>query len=102
MPLLLERSRSEEARLSAAAKGNGVEPAEFARQLVANQLTPISYERLGGDDENAAAIALLQGWIRDEATDDPEETQQAEIEIEEFKRQLNANRVETGERLHFL
>ena len=101
MPLLLELSLSEEARLSAAAERNGVEPAELARQLVANNLPPVPDECLGGDRENAAAIALLQGWMRDEATDDPVVIRQAEIELEELKRKLNANRAETGERLLF-
>jgi hypothetical protein len=51
------------------------------------------------DAENAAAIALLKSWREQDATDDPEEPHKAEEELAEFKRNLNANRAATGERL---
>ena len=51
------------------------------------------------DAENAAAIALLKSWREQEATDDPEEISKAEEDLAEFKRRMNANRTETGERL---
>ena len=51
------------------------------------------------DAENAAAIALLKSWREQDATDDPEEIRQAEEELAEFKRNMNANRAATGERL---
>jgi len=50
------------------------------------------------DAENAAAIALLRAWREEDATDDPEEIRKAEQELEEFKRNINANREVTGER----
>jgi hypothetical protein len=50
------------------------------------------------DAENAAAIALLQSWREQDATNDPEEIRQAEEELAEFKRNMNANRAATGER----
>jgi hypothetical protein len=51
------------------------------------------------DAENAAAIALLKAWREQDATDDPEEVRKAEEELAEFKRNMNANRAATGERL---
>ena len=51
--------------------------------------------------QRAAAIALLQSWLENERTDDPEEIRKAEEELEEFKRNMNANRAATGERLLF-
>lgn len=51
------------------------------------------------DAENAAAIALLKSWREQDATDDPEEIRKAEEELAEFKRNMNANRAATGERL---
>ena len=51
------------------------------------------------DAENAAAIALLRSWREQDATDDPEELRKAEEELAEFKRNMNANRAATGERL---
>lgn len=54
------------------------------------------------DAENAAAIALLESWREKDATDAPEEIRRAEEELEEFKRNMNANRATTGERLVYL
>ena len=51
------------------------------------------------DAENAAAIALLQSWREEDATNDPEEIRVAEEDLAEFKRNMNANRIATGERL---
>ena len=53
------------------------------------------------DAENAAAIALLDFWLQQDATDDPEEIRKADEEFEELRRNLNANRAATGERLVF-
>lgn len=46
-------------------------------------------------------IALLEQWIA-EAPTDPEEIKRANEELEEFKRNLNRNRLMTGERPLFL
>ena len=51
------------------------------------------------DTENAAAIALLKSWREQDASDDPEELLKAEAELIEFKRNMNTNRLVTGERL---
>jgi hypothetical protein len=51
------------------------------------------------DAKNAAAIAYLDRKLQEEATDDPEEIRRAEEELSEFKRNMNANRAATGERL---
>ncbi len=46
-------------------------------------------------------IALLKSWLEEDATDDPEEIRQAEEELREFKRNMNANRAATGERIPY-
>jgi len=51
--------------------------------------------------EQEAAIALLNSYLETEATDDPEEIRKAEEDLAEFKRNMNANRVVTDERLVF-
>jgi hypothetical protein len=51
-----------------------------------------------GDDTTSA---LLQSWIDQDATDDPEEIRKAEEELREFQRNMNAPRKEAGERLLF-
>lgn len=48
------------------------------------------------DPENAASIALLQTWLAEDATDDPDELAAAERELEEFKRGINAERERAG------
>ncbi len=51
------------------------------------------------DAENAAAVAQFRLWREQDATDDPEEIRKAEEELEDLRRNLNANRAATGERL---
>jgi len=101
MSITLELTKQEEARLSAAARNKGVAPAEFARQIVTDHLPSLPVDEPVFDDQNAAAIALLRSWIEEGATDDPEEIRKAEEELEELKRNLNANRAASGERLVF-
>jgi hypothetical protein len=50
------------------------------------------------DEGNAASIALLESWLEEEATDDPEEIRQAQQELDEFKRAINAERERAGAR----
>jgi hypothetical protein len=47
--------------------------------------------------EQEAAIALLDSWIAEGLAADPETKCQAEEELEEFKRNMNANRAATGD-----
>ena len=51
------------------------------------------------DEKAKAAIALLDSWIAEGMNADPETKRQAEEELAEFKRNMNANRAATGERL---
>jgi hypothetical protein len=50
---------------------------------------------------NASSIALLQEWLTEAKTNDANAIRQAEEELHEFKRNLNAPRKETGARLLF-
>ena len=87
---------------------NGLQPAEIVRQLVDERL-PLANGRLqqsalksdAGDTGNAATIALLDLWLREDFTDDPDELRKAEQELREFKRNMNAPRKGNGERLLF-
>ena len=101
MTLMIDLTPAEEARLAAAARREGLEPTELARKLVTEHLPPVLENESEVDAENAAAIALLQSWLKEEATDDPEEIRKAEQELAEFKQNLNANRAATDERLLF-
>jgi hypothetical protein len=83
MTLTITLTPEEETRLRAAAHKAGIDPAELVRQLVTASLPPTPHE-------NAASIALLQSWLAEEATDDPDEMRQAQEELDAFKRAMNA------------
>ena len=91
MTLTINLTREEEERLHAAARKEGIDPAELVRKLVTAHLPP-AY------DENAASIALLQSWLAEDTTDDPEEMRKAQEELETFKQALNAERERAGAR----
>ena len=91
MTLAINLTPAEELRLHAAAQQEGIAPAELARKLVIEHLPPVH-------DENAASIALLQSWLEEDATDDPDEVQQAQVELEAFKQAINAERERAGAR----
>ncbi len=44
-------------------------------------------------------LELLEGWAREDATDDPEKLKDAQKELDEFKRAMNENRTACGERI---
>jgi len=71
-------------------------PLRAARAKAAvEQATPIS--EASRDQKQAAAVALLESFLEESPTD-PEVQRQAEADFEDFKRNLNANRLLTGER----
>ena len=104
MNLMIDFTPEQAARLTSAAKGQGLDSQAILKRLVTDYLPepPECMESMsppGIDAENAAAIAYLKRRLREEATDDPELIRQAEQDVEELKRALNANRAATGERL---
>lgn len=51
---------------------------------------------------NAPSIALLQSWLkRSDSPSSPEKIAEAEADLAQFMRDMNAPRREAGERLHF-
>jgi len=100
MTLTIDLSPQTEAWIFNAAQHRGVPPAEFVRRMlderaVSDAPAPVI------DAKNAEAIAWLKQRLADEATDDPEEIRKSEEDFAELKRNLNANRAATGERLTF-
>ena len=53
------------------------------------------------DPKAAASIALVQSWLKEDATEDPEELRIAAEDLLEFKRNMNIPRKEAGARLHY-
>ncbi len=61
-------------------------PSQFGSVLPPRSATPPP------PPDNTGAIALLQQWAREDATDDPPTIAQAERELAQLKAALNANR----------
>ena len=90
------------ARLNLTARVRRIDPTMLLESLIADYLPPIPSDvqtTPAIDAENAAAIAMFNQWIAEDATDDPEEIRKADAEVAELRRNLNANRAATGERL---
>src|SRR6266849_1722387 len=83
MTLTITLTVEEEVRLRVAARKEGIDPAELVQQLVKAHLPPTP-------DENAASIALLQSWLAEDATDNPDDIQQAQAELDAFKQAIHA------------
>ncbi len=100
--IALDLTPIEEARIFQVARQTGLAPAEYVKKLINEHLPPVETVSAAPapavDEENAAAIAQLQAWAREEATDDPEEIRQSEAELAELLHNLNRNRIESGER----
>ena len=56
---------------------------------------------LSGSSVDTATLELLATWKAQDATTDPERLREADEEIAEFKKAMNASRAETGARLLF-
>ena len=93
MTVTIELSSEEAARLRSASHSAGIPVADCVRQLLA--------EHLPARPAGQATRDLIAGWLKEDATDDPVEIQQAEEELAEFKRSLNESRAEAGARLLF-
>jgi hypothetical protein len=106
MRLMIELTPGQGEQLRAAAQAEGVDLAALAQKLVAEHLPtmPVAAPTPSAPEisaKNRAAIAMLQGWMAEDATDDPEEIRRAEEELAELKRNLNANRAASAETLVF-
>jgi hypothetical protein len=105
MTLQIDLTPQTEAWLTAEARQYGLLPEDVVRRVIEERacaFTPANHSAPSIDAENAAAIAFLDRKLKEDATDDPEDIRKAEEELQELKRNLNANRVATGERLVFL
>ena len=99
MTLKIELTPEDEAKLCSAARVRGLDPSELARKLDFENLPPVPETGAFEPPDKDATIALIQQWIDEDATDDPEEIAAAERELEEFKAAMNAERVRAGARL---
>ena len=90
MPLIIDLAPEVEKRLQQEATRHGVDTSEYARRLIEDGL-PVSL-----NDKQKSAITLLESWIEEDNTDNPEEIKAAKKELKTFKQAMNENRF--GER----
>ena len=88
-----------ESRIEAEAEREGISPAEVILRVVQREFSPaLSIEeqkRL-----NAPSISLLKSWLADVPTT-PEEREDAEEDLRDFKQSINSSRAELGQRPAF-
>ncbi|HLK60592.1 MAG TPA: hypothetical protein VKU00_28780 [Chthonomonadaceae bacterium] len=110
MTLTIELTPQEEAWINAQTRQHGLSPAEIVRQLMDERIPGLNGTHTAPsetkpiielDAKQRAAIAYLDARIKEGENATPEEVRQATEEFEELKRNLNANRAATGERLVF-
>ena len=94
MTLKVELTPSEEARLAAVAREEGVSPAEFARKLLTERLPPAA---VNGPEEDPT-LALFRQWGEEDARRTPDEADNENRLWEEFEANVNATRQILGMR----
>ena len=93
MTLTIELSPKTEEAIRKEARSIGVPVLEYLSKLIEDKANSQANEPKPAIDERSSpAILMLQNWIRDEATDDPEAVNDAQLELDRFKSQLIANR----------
>jgi hypothetical protein len=95
MTLSIELTPDEEARLQAAAREQGLDPAICAHRLLTEHLPPLGADAAQASERDRT-IELFEQWEAEDATDDPEEIARRNQEWEELKAQMNATRAEMG------
>jgi hypothetical protein len=95
MTLTIQLNADEEARLAAAARHEGLDPAELARRLVVEHLPSIT---VGGREEDPT-LALFAQWEAEDARMTPAEMEAARREFEEFKQNINVEWARAGARV---
>jgi len=93
MNVSLEFSPEEAAALTRHAQAQGKDVEAVLHGLVA-QIAPSPKPEL--NERQRAAIVLMQQWREEDKTDDPEELEERDRELEEFKANMNRWRAEEG------
>ncbi len=94
MTLNIELTPEQQARLAAAAKRAGLQPAKFATKLVTEHLPDVGLEQKDEDP----TLALFAQWEQEDANMTPEEIEQERRLWEEFEKGINSTRQAQGMR----
>jgi len=95
MTMTIELNSDEEVRLAAAARQEGLAPAELARRLVVEHLPSVSENA----EEEDPTLALFAQWEKEDAQMTPADVEEAQREFEKFKQNINDERARVGARL---
>jgi hypothetical protein len=94
MTLTIQLDEAEQARLDAAAKREGMAPAELARKVLAYHLPPVS-EPVETEDPT---LALFRQWEEEGTARTPEEAARENELWEQFQANVNETRAALGMR----
>ncbi len=94
MTLTIDLDPSEQARLDAAARQEGMGAATLAKRIVTEHLPPAPPAV-----EEDPTLALFAQWDREDAQMTPEELTAAQEDFAEFKRSINDERLRAGARI---
>jgi hypothetical protein len=94
MTLTIELTEKQEQQLQAAARLEGVDPAELAKKLVIERLPALS---ANGQDQDPT-LALFAQWEQEDENMTPEEIEQERRLWEAFQSDINATRQAQGMR----
>lgn len=100
MSLVIDLPQPVEARLDEEATRVGVTPAELVVDVIKNTFDA-AIDTQKQKQLNASSVALLQQWLDECENGSPEDVQDSEANLKEFKRNLNTPRKEAGGRLLF-
>ena len=94
MTLAIDLSPDEEARLAATARQEGLDPAAFVHNLVAERLRAV----IPNDDPQDSTLALFAEWEKEDARMTPEEAAAENRLWEQFAQGVNETRAALGMR----
>ena len=98
MTLTIELTPEDEAKLCLVARTRGMNPTDLARKLVFENLPLVPQGETKEADGEVPTIALFRKWDEEDANMTPEEIEEAQREWEQFKRNMNAERIRAGSR----
>ena len=93
MTLTIELGATEQARLTAAAKQEGLAPAELARKVLTDHLPPLAEEAL-----EDPTLALFRQWAEEGAARTTEDAARENEIWEQFQANVNETRAALGMR----
>jgi hypothetical protein len=90
MSLTINLNAEAESRLKIAAKRRGIQPEVYARQIIEENLPEAQ-----SAETSQATLDLLARWDAEDETTDSKEIDSRRAEVDEFKKSMNQNRLES-------